>query len=270
MTHSNSLQGNASGSVNKKSALIGYTGFIGSNILNQMHFNNMYNKSNIYESSGKVFDLVICAAPGAEKWKANLNPEWDLNQINNLINSIADINTKYFVYVSTVDVYRNVCNVNEDTPIELDGLHPYGKNRYHLEEFVRGHFKNHLIIRLPALFGAGLKKNFIFDLIHSNCLNWTHKDSEFQFYSLDHLWNDITIAHENNIMTINITSEPISANELARECFGINFNNITEKDPIKYNIKTKYSDIFNSHDGYMYNKQMIINEIKNYGKKELL
>lgn len=250
----------------KRSALIGYSGFVGSNLLRQAHFTDVYNRSNIFKLSEEYFDLIVCSAPGAEKWKANLEPEQDLNQINNLINSIARINTEYFIHISTIDVYRNACNVNEDTPIELDGLHPYGKNRYHLEEFVRKNFKNHLIIRLPALFGQGLKKNFIFDLIHSNCQDWTHKDSEFQFYDLSHLWNDITIARDNNIKTINIASEPISAHELARECFGINFDNITEKPPVKYNMKTKYSSIFNSHDGYIYNKQTIIEEIKNFRK----
>jgi hypothetical protein len=252
----------------KKTALIGYTGFVGSNLLRQADFTNLYNKSNIYDSLEKSYELVVSAAPGAEKWKANLEPEKDLNQIDDLINSIANINTEYFIHISTIDVYREVGNVNEDTPIELDGLHPYGKNRYYLEEFVRDNFKNHLIIRLPALFGPGLKKNFIFDLIHSNCLNWTHKDSEFQFYGLSHLWNDITIARENNIKTINLTSEPISAHEMAGECFGINFDNITEKPPVRYNMKTKYSSVFNSPDGYIYNKQTIINEIKSYRQME--
>ncbi|WP_417196808.1 RHS repeat domain-containing protein, partial [Akkermansia sp.] len=42
----------------------------------------------------------------------------------------------------------------------------YGKNRYQLECWVRKHFPSSLIVRLPALFANGLKKNFIFDLMH--------------------------------------------------------------------------------------------------------
>ena len=46
----------------------------------------------------------------------------------------------------------------------LDGLHPYGRNRLELEDLVRKEFDT-LVVRLPALFGKGLKKNFIYDAI---------------------------------------------------------------------------------------------------------
>ena len=51
----------------------------------------------------------------------------------------------------------------DDTPLP-DGLPAYGKNRLQLENWVREDFPEALIVRLPALYGAGLKKNFLFDL----------------------------------------------------------------------------------------------------------
>ena len=41
-----------------------------------------------------------------------------------------------------------------------------GKNRLYLEKWVEENIDNHLIIRLPGLFGENIKKNFIFDLIN--------------------------------------------------------------------------------------------------------
>jgi hypothetical protein len=247
-----------------KKALIGYTGFIGGNLLRQTKFDFLYNRSNIIDLQNNDLGLVVCAAPSAEKWRANLEPEKDLEAIDELIRSIKKINTAHFILISTIDVYKNPRNFNEDSRIEIDGLHPYGRNRYLLEDFVDDNFTNHLIVRLPALFGYGLKKNFIFDLLHSNCLEMTDCDSEFQFYGLSHLWDDINFAINKSINKINITSEPISARELALRCFNIDFKNKTVKPPIKYDIRSKYDFLFGGKNGYMYEKHIIVNEIKNF------
>lgn len=242
-------------------ALIGYTGFVGSNLMDQTEFDCLYNSNNINNLENKHFDLVVCAAPSAEKWKANKEPQKDLKNINNFISNLKKIKTQFFIQISTVDVYKNTANVNENTPMELEGLHPYGKNRLLLEEFVKINFDNYLIIRLPALFGHGIKKNFVYDMINNNCLDLTDKDSEFQFYYLDHLWNDITIAIKNAVMIFNITSEPISAHDLAIKCFKIDFQNKTMKPPVKYDIRSKYDYLFNGENGYMYNKDEVFKDM---------
>lgn len=68
--------------------------------------------------------------------------------------------------ISTIDVYKNPVDVDEDTVIDTDGLQAYGLNRYYLEQWVEEGFPDHLIIRLPGLYGKNLKKNFIYDFIH--------------------------------------------------------------------------------------------------------
>lgn len=57
-----------------KSALIGYTGFVGNNLIGQAHFDDLYNSKNIGDACDREYDLLVCAAPSAEKWKANLDP----------------------------------------------------------------------------------------------------------------------------------------------------------------------------------------------------
>ena len=56
-------------------AIVGYTGFVGSNLLQYYKFDNLYNSSNFHEATNKEFDtLFFCGVP-AVKWYANKNPE---------------------------------------------------------------------------------------------------------------------------------------------------------------------------------------------------
>ena len=127
-------------------ALIGYTGFVGSNIKNQKKFDYYYNSKNINDITNKSFDTVVCSGVSSIKWFANLNPKKDYNNIHSLIKKLKTISFKKFILISTIAVYDNPAD------------NAYGRNRLYLENYIRNNFKNYLIIRLPGLFGKGLKK----------------------------------------------------------------------------------------------------------------
>lgn len=148
------------------SMLVGYTGFVGSNIAAKHEFTWKINSKNKEEAFGKKPDLLIYAGLRAEKFLANKDPEADMATIMEAFNQIKKIAPKKLVLISTVDVYKNPVNVDEDTNIDTEGLLPYGANRYKLEQMVREKWEDALIIRLPGLFGKNLKKNFIYDYIH--------------------------------------------------------------------------------------------------------
>ncbi len=146
-------------------ALVGYTGFVGSNLYAAGHFDAAYNSGNIEKAFGTHPDLLIYAGLRAEKYLANNDPEKDMMQIVQAEENIAKINPKKLVLISTIDVFKVPRDVNENSDIDTKNLHPYGWNRYQLEQWVRMRYPDALIIRLPALFGKNLKKNFIYDLI---------------------------------------------------------------------------------------------------------
>ncbi len=146
--------------------LVGYTGFVGSNICDSVKFDYKYNSKNIIESYDKNPDLLIYAGVSAEKYSANENPDEDMKKILQAQYNIKKINPKRLILISTIDVFKNPVNVDENTIIDTDNLHPYGYNRYKLECWVKENYNNSIIVRLPALFGKNIKKNFIYDYIN--------------------------------------------------------------------------------------------------------
>lgn len=248
----------------EQTALIGYTGFVGGNLQAQQQFNNLYNTSNINDIDGKKFDLVVSAATYAEMWRINQEPEKDLAQINGLIEHLKTIQTKQFVLISTICVYKNPIDVTENTPVELDGLTPYGANRYHLEQVVRETFEKVLIVRLPGLFGPGLKKNVIFDFMHNNNVERIHYAGSYQYYNLAKIWQDISTALQHNLELVNFATEPLRTDEIAREVFGLdNFTNAPEGvTPASFNMKSTHAELYGGKNGYLYSKQQVLKEIK--------
>lgn len=148
--------------------LVGYTGFVGSNIYAAAEdkIDAVYNSKNIEDAYGTNPDLLIYAGLRAEKYLANSAPEKDMELILQAEENITQINPKRLVLISTIDVFKVPENVDENSEIDTENLHAYGYNRYQLELWVREKYPNALIIRLPGLFGKNIKKNFIYDFIN--------------------------------------------------------------------------------------------------------
>lgn len=161
-------------------ALVGYTGFVGSNIYHSAKdkIDRVYNSKNIEDAYGTKPDLLIYAGLRAEKYLANNAPDKDYELIIQAQENIDRINPHKLVLISTIDVFKDPSGADENTPIDTNDLHPYGYNRYRLEEWVRQNHRDALIIRLPGLFGRNIKKNFIYDYI--NLIPYMLKEEKYQ------------------------------------------------------------------------------------------
>ena len=250
-----------------KTALIGYTGFVGGNLKNQFEFDDLYNSSNIKDIEGKSYDLVVSAANRAEMWRINQEPEVDLAEINEFISHIRQAKISKLVLVSTVGVYKDPNGANEDTKIETEGLSPYGVNRYYLENFCRDNFDT-TIIRLPGLFGPGIKKNVIYDLLNQNNVTAIHADGTYQYYNLENIWHDIKVALDNDIELINFATPPVSTSEVSEYSFGKTFTNKPEgTKPAYWDMHSKYASLYGGQGNYLYSKQDELNQIKDFVSK---
>ena len=147
-------------------ALVGYTGFVGSNLAAAGNFDGLYNSKNVKEAYGTNPDVLYYSGVPAAKFIANKFPDMDMSIMKGAVENIRKINPKKLVLISTVDVYKNPNGKDEDSEMETDGLEAYGKNRLWLENRVKEICPDCHIVRLPGLYGKNIKKNFIYDFIN--------------------------------------------------------------------------------------------------------
>ena len=298
-------------------SLVGFTGFVGSNLADSAKFDALYNSKNIAEAYGSKTDLLVYAGVPATKYLANSAPNEDLAVIRQAEENIRKISPKKLVLISTIDVFPTPVEVYETTtPPENEEA--YGKNRRELEIWVRDHYPDALIVRLPALYGMNLKKNFIYDMLHPipfrltekllvgfikkepqlseyyhscgngfferqkmdsitedkvekifghlgfSSLNFTDSRNSYQFYPLNRLWSDISIALEDNLTILHLATEPVTAGELYKELTGEIFINEFNKTPAKYDYRTVHGKIFGQNGAYLMDKRAIIADIGNF------
>ena len=244
-------------------ALIGSTGFVGGTLLRQTNFDEQFHSTDIETIRGRSYDVLTCAGAPAEKWKANKEPEGDRANIQRLVDCLRTVRAAHVVLISTVDVYPVPVDVDEETPIDPQAASAYGRHRYELEQFVRDRFET-TCVRLPGLFGRGLKKNIIYDFLNHNAVDAICADSVFQFYHLERLWRDITAARTHGLGTVNFAVEPVSVRDVAREGFGLEFENPLAVNPARYDMRTKYATLLGGTVPYLASRYEVLAAIRGF------
>ena len=253
-----------------RTALIGHTGFVGNNLLGQRNFAETYRSNDIDTIRGKSFDHIICAGVQAMKWWANLHPEEDVAGIERLLDPLSGAKADRFTLISTIDIYAAPRGVDEDSFIERNGHHAYGLHRLELEDRIRMMFPQVVILRLPGLFGPGLKKNAIFDLMHENNLDKVHPQGVFQYYDLRRLDDDIEKAWKLGIELLNISSGPLGTAEIRDRFFPGKELGATGPAPTTYDMRSKHAEAWGGTDGYLYSKEQVADDLSGWIDEETL
>lgn len=287
-----------------KDILVGCTGFVGSNLRTAHRFSACYHSTDVADAFGSRPDMLVYAGVRSEMFLANQDPDADLALIREAEENIEQIAPEFVVLISTVAIYPQPKLADENTEPDCGSLTAYGKNRYLLEQWVASHYPS-LIVRLPAIYGKNLKKNFLYDYIHYipallksdkyhellqkeprlsqyyrdvnngyyrcrdltqeetlllkgiferlgfSALHFTDSRSKYQFYPLSRLWDDISLALAHHAERINLVTPPVSVSELHRALSGKPFENILEKPPFDYDIRTCHDSLFGRSDGYI-------------------
>jgi hypothetical protein len=246
-------------------ALIGHTGFVGSNLRLTGHFTDFYNSSNFGMMAGESYDEIVCSGISATKWLANKEPEKDWVAIQQLLNVLSQTTAKRFVLISTIDVYPDSSQpYTEQLVLENLPNHPYGRHRLAVETWIKEQFVDHVILRLPALFGPGLKKNALYDLLNDNGVDKINPAGIFQWYPISRLSDDIARAIDLNLDLVNLFTAPLPMHELIDACFpGAPVGPASLPAP-SYNLRTQYAELFGGHDGFIMSADSVLAALKSY------
>jgi RmlD substrate binding domain len=249
-----------------RAALVGHTGFVGSNLLRQTTFGDCYNSSNIQDICGREFDLLICAGVIATKWWANQNAAADRARIQSLLECLTSVRSKRTIVISTIDVYPVTSGVDERYDCRSRPNHAYGTNRLEFEEAVRALFPQVLVARLAGVFGPGLKKNVLYDLLHGNGLAAINPASCFQYYNISNLWCDLRRAEAINIDTVNLVYPPLCTSEIIDRFFpGTVVGGNGTLPEVHYDVTTIYSAHFGGRPlGYIGETSQLLAELESF------
>lgn len=250
--------------------LIGHTGFVGGNLARQLPFDHLFNSKNVEDLAGLTLDLLVISGAPAAKWLANREPEADRATIDRLIRAVRSVaRAERVVLVSTVDVYPEPVEVDEATVIDRDRQHAYGRHRHLLEDAVVDRFGGRaLVLRLPALFGPGLKKNAIYDLLHDNEVHKVHADGVFQFYDVRWLPDDLARAAAARLTLLNLTTTPLRTGDLARQALDLEFDHRPEgARPGRYDVRSLHAAALGGRDGYVHDGAAVLEALRGFARE---
>lgn len=192
-------------------------GAVGSALMLQRDFDAVIHSKNASEFAGSSFDTLYCAAGSAKKWLANKNPEDDKQHIDSLIKTLRSLTFQRLVLISTVDVFDELTDVNENVVPYQSPKNAYGRNRFVLEENMRKYCfdigANINIIRLGGLVGPTITKNILFDLAHDVSIT-VNPQSTFQYYDLTVLEDDIRFVIDLDIKIKHLAGVPMNVQDI--------------------------------------------------------
>lgn len=248
-----------------ETALVGATGLVGGTLSRQREFDVRVASRSAGQLAGRHFDEVVFCAARAEKWRANAQPHVDREHVDDLCRLLDSFRTERLVLISTVDVFAVPVGVDETSPVDPDGLAPYGVHRRLLEEHALASCAQTRVVRLPGLFGRGLKKNVVFDLLHAKAVDRIDHRSRYQYYDLSRLGDDLDRARDRDLELIHLVTEPVETRVVARAVFGLDLDHVVEGvHPAVYDVRTRHAELFDSTGPYLQGAASVLGRMRDF------
>jgi|SaaInlStandDraft_5_1057022.scaffolds.fasta_scaffold17204_3 nucleoside-diphosphate-sugar epimerase len=158
-----------------KIGIIGYKGYVGKNIYQECIKRNLnvvgIDRENFMEKKNDHYDILINSAMPSKRFWALNNPMEDFYATVELTAGIVyEWKYKKLIHISSVSAR---CQID----------HPYGLNKKCSEELVLHSNKENLVIRLGSMFGDGLEKGVLIDILNNNQV-FVSKDSRYNFINI--------------------------------------------------------------------------------------
>lgn len=252
-----------------RTGLVGHTGFVGGTLTRSGVFDALYNSGNVEAMRGERFGLMVCAGVSAVKWQANREPAADWAGIRRLMDALDGADIEELLLVSTIDVYPVPgAGGDEGTAIDAGANHAYGRHRYELERWCLERFPVVRVVRLPALFGPGLRKNAVYDLMHGNMVESINPAGVFQWYPVTRLWTDIGVVRREGLTVVNLFPEPLAMRAIMDGIFpGVAIGPAVEAGP-RYDMQTRHGRLFGGDEHYVMGAEASLAALADYVRGE--
>jgi nucleoside-diphosphate-sugar epimerase len=231
-------------------ALVGHSGFVGRNLQRQRAWDACFDRANVDAIRGRSFERIVCAGLPADRWQANGNPGGDRSNMLALAGALAQARAERFVLLSTIDVYPVPVGVDESTPFEPGGGQAYAEHRLEFERIVAGLFPRCHVLRLPATFGPGARRNLLVDLVRRRDLDAIDPQGSLQWYPVDRLADDVDRAVEHGLPLVNLCSEPVPTARLHREFFDDLRIGGRPGPSVRQDVRTRHGRAFGGDERY--------------------
>jgi nucleoside-diphosphate-sugar epimerase len=168
--------------------ILGSKGFIGSafcELCDERHISYRgIDIDNHDEFKGSSCDVLINADGNSKKYLAEEDPALEFKlSVSSVIHSLCDFKISKYIYLSSVSVYSDHTNPNnnhEESGIDISSQSNYGFHKYLAEQLVRKYCSNWLILRLGGMVGKQMTKGPVYDILNNIPLK-VGPLSEFQF-----------------------------------------------------------------------------------------
>lgn len=240
-------------------ALIGHTGFVGGTLLAAERFTHGFNTTDIQDMRGAHFDEVVCAGIPSAKPHANANPEQDRAAIAALLSVLETVRANRFVLISTTDIYPDPSQPLDETAApEALPNDPYGRHRLDVEKFVAARFPDHALVRLPTLFGDGMKHNALYDLLHDHKLDQINPAAMLQWYPTRRLSADLARIGAAGLRVVNLVTEPLALRDVIARFFPAAKPGPETEPAPRYDLRTRHASLFGGLDPYIMGRSQVL------------
>ncbi|MFK7743127.1 MAG: hypothetical protein AB8H80_22625 [Planctomycetota bacterium] len=233
-------------------ALVGSTGFVGSNLRAARSFEGLFHSRNIASMRGQRFrEVWFCGLP-ATKWQINQDPAADLANMQAIQQVLEHVECEHFVLVSTIDVYQD---------------HAYGAHRRMFEQWIETRYRSQTTVRLPGLFGPGLKKNVLFDLLTGNRLEHVHPEDAYQWYDLADLLADVAVVRSHGEACADLFPEPVENSRILPLFESIDPASLPQpnREPRRYDFASAQAEMFGGVGGrYIRSSDQMLQRLRQF------
>ena len=251
-------------SIQLAQVLVGDTGFVGSNLRRQTEFELCVHRRNLDALRGIRADRLVLSCLPAEKWRINQAAQDDLDNLHRIQQVLSTVHARQVVLISTADVFLQPLDADEYAVPQLTGLHPYGQHRLAFEEWVRQRFDRCCVLRLPGLFGVGLKKNVLFDLREGHRTEHIHPDGVFQWYPVSRLWADVERSLASDLSLVHAAPAPLRTSDLVAQLWPERELKPQAQAAPQYRILSRHAEQFGGEGGFWMSQTQVVDAIRDW------